>query len=164
VIASDSDLKVTVIGDLEAEITRVFDAPRDLLYRTMMDPALIPQWWGPRRFKTVVDKMDVRVGGKWRIGNIADDGGEHWFNGEYREIVPGEKVVQTFEYEPIAGHISVETMTLEDLGDGRTRVRIRDRFQSKEDRDGMLQSGMEGGLRETYERLDEVLAKRKGAS
>jgi uncharacterized protein YndB with AHSA1/START domain len=163
VTGAKNELKVTRISDREAELTRVFDAPRDLVFQTMMDPALIPQWWGPRRYKTVVDKMDPRVGGTWRFGNIADDGGEHWFRGEYREIVPNERVVQTFEYEPFAGHVSVDTMTLEDLGQGRTLVRVRSVFATKEDADGMIQSGMESGARETYERLDEVLAARVGS-
>jgi uncharacterized protein YndB with AHSA1/START domain len=161
-VATANTLKVTRISDQEAELTRVFDAPRELVYRTMMDPALIPQWWGPRKYTTAVDKFDARVGGKWRFVNRAADGGEHWFNGEYKEIVPNERVVQTFEYEPLPGHISVDTMTLEDLGDGRTLMRVRSRFASKEDADGMLQSGMEDGARETYERLEEILIARKG--
>ncbi len=158
------ELKVTRLSDREVQITRDLDAPRDLVFKTMMDPKLIPQWWGPRRYTTAVDKMDVRVGGKWRFVNRAADGGEHWFNGEYREIVPPERVVQTFEYEPMAGHISVDTMTLEDIGPGRTRMTVRSVFATKEDCDGMMQSGMESGARETYERLDEILAERQRAA
>lgn len=162
VTTAKNELTVTQISDREAELTRVFDAPRDLVFTTMMDPALVPQWWGPRRYRTVVDKMDVRVGGTWRIGNIADDGGEHWFRGEYKEIVPNERVVQTFEYEPFAGNVSTETMTLEDLGDGRTLVRVRAVYPSKEAADAMLAGGgMEEGARETYDRLAELLATRK---
>ena len=162
--ATQRKLKVTLISDREAELTREFDAPRDLVFETMMDPALIPQWWGPRRYKTVVDKMEPRVGGKWRFGNIADDGGEHWFRGEYREIVPNERVVQTFEYEPFPGE-SVETMTLEDLGNGRTLVRVRAVYPSKEAADAMLaDGGMEEGANETYDRLEELLAQRKRAA
>ena len=162
--ATQRKLKVTLISDREAELTREFDAPRDLVFETMMDPALIPQWWGPRRYKTVVDKMEPRVGGKWRFGNIADDGGEHWFRGEYREIVPNERVVQTFEYEPFPGE-SVETMTLEDLGNGRTLVRVRAVYPSKEAADAMLAGGgMEEGANETYDRLEELLAQRKRAA
>ena len=162
--AATNTLQVKRISDREAELTRIFDAPRELVYRTMMDPALVPQWWGPRRYTTEVDTMDVRVGGKWRFVNRGADGGEHWFNGEYREIVPNEKVVQTFEYEPMAGHISVDTMTLEDLPGGRTLVRVRSAFASKEDADGMLQSGMEEGARETYDRLAEIIAGRLAAT
>ncbi len=160
-VASAKELKTRLVSDREIELTRVFDAPRELVFETMMDPELIPQWWGPRRYTTEVGKMDVRVGGKWRFLNRAADGTEHWFNGEYREIVPNERVVQTFEYEPFAGHIQIETATFEDLGDGTTRLTVRSVFSNKEDRDGFLQSGAEAGARETYERFAELLAKRK---
>jgi uncharacterized protein YndB with AHSA1/START domain len=155
--ASKFDLNVTRVSDTELHLTREFDAPRDLVWKAMTDPALMSRWWGPRRYKTVVDTMDVRPGGKWRMRNIAADGGEHAFRGEYREIVPPERIVMTFEYEPLPGHISVETMTLTER-DGRTLLSVRDQFSSKEDLDGMVNSGMESGARETYERLDELLA------
>lgn len=158
--ASANKLKVRLISDREAELTRIFDAPRELVFRTMMDAALVPQWWGPRKYTTIVDTMDVRVGGRWRFGNVAADGGEHWFRGEYREIVPNERVVQTFEYEPFPG-ASVETMTLEDLGDGRTLVRVHAVYPSKEAADAMLQSGMEEGANETYDRLEELLGRQR---
>jgi uncharacterized protein YndB with AHSA1/START domain len=161
VIASDNKFKVTLPSDRELEMTRTLDAPRELVFKTMLDPDLIPRWWGPRRYSTIVDKMDVRVGGKWRYANRAADGTEFWFNGEYREIVPPERVVQTFEFEPMAGHISVDTLTLEDIGEGRTRVRVRSVFASKEDRDAVLSSGMESGANETYDRLAEILAERQ---
>ncbi len=168
-VVSDSELKVRIVSDREAELSRVFDAPRELVFRAMMDPALITQWWGPRRYRTVVGTMDVRVGGRWRFGNIAADGGEHWFRGEYREIVPNERVVQTFEYEPLAGHVSVETMTLEDLGDGRTLMRVLTVFATAEDAramagegpwtpEGLAASDMAQGAAETYDRLAEILA------
>ena len=155
--ASKHEMKVTVLSDTEIQITREFDASRDIVFKAMTDPTLLSRWLGPRRYKTVVDAMDVRVGGKWRMRNIAADGGEHAFRGEFRDVVPSERLVWTFEYEPVAGHISVETMTLTER-DGRTLLTVRDVFASKEDRDGMLQSGMEEGARETYERLDELLA------
>ena len=158
--ASKFDLNVTRVSDTELHLTREFDAPRDLVFKAMTDPALMSRWWGPRQYKTVVDTMDVRPGGKWRMRNIAADGGEHAFRGEYREIVPPERIVQTFEYEPLPGHISVETMTLTER-DGRTLLTVRDQFASKEDLDGMVNSGMESGARETYERLDELLAELK---
>ncbi len=158
--ASRHDMKVTVLSDTELQITREFDAPRDLVFKAMTDPKLVARWWGPRRYKTIVDKMDVRPGGQWRMRNIAADGGEHAFRGEYREVTPPERVVWTFEYEPLPGHISVETMTLTER-DGRTQLVVHDQFASKEDRDGMIQSGMEAGARETYDRLDEILAELK---
>ena len=158
---ASSTTKITLPSDLEILVTREFDAPRDVVYKTMTDPKLIPQWWGPRSDKTTVDKMEVRPGGKWRFVATQPDGTTYAFRGEYREIIPGEKIVQTFEFEPMAGHISVETGTLTYLPGGRTLFTTRSVFTSKEDRDGMIESGMESGLRETYERLDEVLANLK---
>jgi len=157
---SKSDLVVTRVSDTELRLTREFDAPRELVFKALTDPTLLSRWWGPRRYRTVVDQMDVRPGGKWRMRNIGTDGDEHAFRGEFREVVPPERVVWTFEYEPMAGHISVETMTLTER-DGRTLLTARDQFASKEDLEGMVNSGMESGARESYERLDEVIAELK---
>jgi len=161
--ASKYEMTITVLSDTEIQITREFDAPREIVFKAMTDPALLAKWWGPRRYKTVVDQLDVRPGGKWRMRNVGADGGEHAFRGEFREVTPPERIVWTFEYEPVAGHISVETMTLTER-EGRTLLVAHDRFASKEDRDGMLQSGMESGARETYERLDEVLRELRSAA
>ena len=155
---ASSTTKVTLPSDKEILITREFDAPRDVVYKAMTDRTLIPRWWGPRTTTTTVDKMEVRAGGKWRFISRDADGSESAFRGEYRELIPGEKIVQTFEWEPMAGHISTETATLSDLDGGRTLLTTRSVFGSKEERDGMVQSGMESGLRETYDRFDEVLA------
>ena len=155
--ASKFDLNVTRVSDTELRLTREFDAPRELVFKAMTDPALLSRWWGPRRYRTVVDELDARPGGKWRMRNIGADGDEHAFRGEFREVVPSERVVWTFEYVPLPGHISVETMTLTER-EGRTLLVVRDQFSSKEDLDGMVNSGMESGARESYERLDEVLA------
>src|SRR5437764_2678875 len=95
--ASSTTTKVTLPSDLEILITREFDAPRDVVYKAMTDRNLIPRWWGPRRMTTVVDKMDVRPGGSWRFVAREADGKESGFRGQYREIVPGEKIVETFE-------------------------------------------------------------------
>ncbi|HEX9494134.1 MAG TPA: SRPBCC family protein [Candidatus Limnocylindria bacterium] len=157
---SKSDLTITRVTDTELLITREFDAPRDLVFKAMTDPALVARWWGPRKYRTVVDTMDARPGGKWRMRNIGADGGEHAFRGEFRELVPPERIVWTFEYEPLPGHISVETMTLTER-DGRTLLTVHDVFSSKEDLEGMVNSGMESGARESYERLDEILAELK---
>jgi uncharacterized protein YndB with AHSA1/START domain len=158
--ASKSDLKVTVISDTEVQLTREFAAPRELVFRALIEPELFARWWGPRRYTTIIDKMDVRPGGGWRVRNVAADGGSHAFRGEFREITPPERLVWTFEYEPAPGHISIETMTLTER-DGRTLITVLDQFSSKEDRDAMLNSGMESGAAESYERLDEVLAELK---
>jgi uncharacterized protein YndB with AHSA1/START domain len=144
-------------GDREIVLTRVFAAPRALVFRAMTDPALIPRWWGPRRYSTRVDQMDVRPGGKWRFINRAADGTEFAFRGEYREIVAPARIVQTFEWEEMPGHVSVETATLEEH-DGKTTLTIRSLYDSPEERAGVLQSGMQEGAIETHDRLAEIVA------
>jgi uncharacterized protein YndB with AHSA1/START domain len=150
---------ITTPTDREIRIERVFDAPRDKVFATYTNPDLIPEWWGPRETTTIVDEMDVRTGGRWRFVSRTSDGSETAFRGAYREVTPPERIVQTFEWEPMAGHVSVETATFEDLGDG-TKVTTVSLFHTTEERDGFLASGMERGLNETYSRLDEVLAGR----
>ncbi len=161
-MAANADtMTLTLPSDREIELTRVFDAPRELVFKVMFDRELIPRWWGPRRYTTEVDVLEFRPGGRWRFLNRGADGTEHAFRGEFREIVPPERVVWTFEYEPAPGHVSVETMTLDDLGEGRTRLRARALYASREDRDAMAATGMESGARETYDRLAELLAERQ---
>ena len=150
--------KVTTPTDREIHIERVFDAPRDQVFSVYTDPELIPEWWGPRDATTVVDQMDVRNGGSWRFVMRSSDGSESGFRGTYREVTPPERIVQTFEWEGMPGHVSVETATFEDLGDS-TKVTTVSLFHTPEERDGMLASGMEAGLNETYARLDELLAR-----
>jgi uncharacterized protein YndB with AHSA1/START domain len=149
---------VTTPTDREIHIERVFDAPRDRVFAAFTDPKLIPEWWGPRDTTTVVDQMDVRPGGSWRFVMRNADGSESGFRGTYREVTPPERIVQTFEWEPMPGHVSVETATFEDLGE-RTKVTTTSLFHTTEERDGMLESGMERGMNETYARLDELLAR-----
>jgi uncharacterized protein YndB with AHSA1/START domain len=150
--------KVSAQGDREIVTERVFNAARERVFQAYTDPELIPQWWGRRQDTTTVDKMDFRVGGDWRFVTDAPDG-SNAFRGTYRVIEPPEKIEQTFEWEGMPGHVLVETATFEDLGDGQTKVSTRSLFHTTEERDGMLQSGMEVGMNETYERLDELLAK-----
>jgi uncharacterized protein YndB with AHSA1/START domain len=154
-----STMTVTKRGDREIFMTREFDAPRELVFKAITDPKLIPNWWGPRKYTTIVDRMDVRPGGAWRFINRGPDG-EHGFKGQYREIVPPERIVQTFEWEGLPGHVSVETLILEEI-DGKTRMTATSVFDTKEDRDGMFESGAESGARETWDRLTEVLAELK---
>jgi len=152
---------ITTPADREIHVERVFAAPRDRVFAVYTDPELIPEWWGPHGTTTIVDRMDVRPGGGWRFVSRDSDGSETAFRGTYREIAPPDRIVQTFEWEGMPGHVSVETATFEDLGD-RTRVRTVALFLTTEDRDGMIASGMEGGLNETYDRLDAVLARLAG--
>ncbi len=137
-------------------ITRVFDAPRKLVFKVLTDPKLLPRWWGPRNLTTKVETMDVRPGGAWRYIQHDPEGHEFAFHGVYREIVPSERLVYTFEYEPMPGHEIIETVTLEDLA-GKTKVTSRDVYQSIEDLEGMVKSGMEFGARESFERFTKLL-------
>jgi uncharacterized protein YndB with AHSA1/START domain len=145
-------------GKQDMVMTRVFDAPRELVFKAHTDPKLIPQWWGPSRFATTVDRMDAKVGGIWRFVQYDADGNEYAFHGVYHEVAAPERLVQTFEFEGMPGHVLLETMTLEEL-EGRTKLTVRSVFQSVEDRDGMLQTDMEEGAAESWDRLAELLAK-----
>lgn len=151
-------VKITFPSDREIVATRIFDAPRDRVFKVFTDPRLVPEWWGPRKYKTDVIKAELKPGGAWRYVQRGEDGKEYTFHGEYREIVPPEKVVSTFEFEGEPGHVVIDTTTLEDLG-GKTRFMQRSRFQTAKDRDQMLKEDMEAGMRESYERLDELLTK-----
>jgi len=148
---------ITTRGDREIRIERIFNAPRERVWQAMTDPKLVAQWWG-RGNKLVVERMEVERGGHWRFVEHAPDG-VHGFEGRFSEVTPPERVVQTFEWDGMPGHVALETATLEDLGDGRTRLVNTSLFMTAEDRDGMLQSGMEGGLNESYAALDRLLAK-----
>ncbi len=148
-------------GKQEMTITREFDAPRELVFRAITDPELLPQWWGPRYLSTKIDKMDVRSGGQWRYIQRDEQGNEYGFHGVYHEVLAPERIIDTFEFEglPETGHVALETMMLEALPGGRTRLTTQSVFQSLADRDGALQSGMESGINETYDRLEELLEK-----
>lgn len=143
-------------GRQDIVIKHVFDAPLDVVFKAYTDPSLVPNWWGPRRYETIVDKMDVRPGGQWRFINRDDKGNEFGFKGVYHDIVAPDRIVQTFEFEGVPGQVALDTLILEEV-DGKTRATATSVFQSLEDRDGMVQSGMEGGTRETYDRLDELV-------
>jgi uncharacterized protein YndB with AHSA1/START domain len=149
---------VTTPSDREIKIERIFDAPRERVWRAMTDPAEVAKWWG-RGHELVIERMEVKRGGHWRFVERAADG-THGFEGRYREVTPPSRVVQTFEWDGMPGHVAVETVTLEDLGDGRTRVVTTSLFHTVEERDGMLKSGMETGMNESYAALDRLLAAR----
>ena len=149
-------------SDLEIVMTRVFDAPRALVFEAYTDPRHVPHWWGLRGNTTIVDKMDVRPGGQWRYIQRAPDGTEYAFNGEYREVAPPERLVSTFEFEGMPGHIAVDAAQFDER-DGKTTLTVTSTFTTKEERDGMLQSGMEGGANETWDRLAELLAQLQAA-
>jgi uncharacterized protein YndB with AHSA1/START domain len=135
---------------------RDFDAPRELVFKAYTDPTLIPRWWGPKSVTTVVDRMEARKGGIWRYVQRDADGNEFAFYGVYHAVVAPDRIVSTFEFEGMPGHVLLSTLTLEEI-DGKTRVTESSVFQSVEDRDGMLQSGMEGGASESWDRFEALL-------
>lgn len=147
---------VAAPGMHEILLLREFNAPRELVFKAFTDPALIPQWWGPRYLTTTVDQMDVKKGGLWRYIQRDGDGNEFAFSGVYHEIVAPERLVFTFEFEGMPGHILLETVTLEEH-EGKTTVKDSSVFQTIEDRDGMLQSGMESGATDSWDRFEELL-------
>ncbi len=147
---------VTLPTDREIRAERIFDAARDRVWRAFTDPAELAQWWG-RGHRVTIERMEVQRGGHWRYIEHAPDG-DYGFEGRYREVTPPERLVQTFEWDGMPGYVSVTTTTLEDLGDGRTRVTTVAQFFTPEERDGMLNGGMEQGMNESYAALDRVLA------
>ena len=140
-------------------ITREFDAPLEKVFRAHTDPELVKQWLGPRRLQMDIDHYDCRTGGSYRYVHSGDDGVEHWFHGSFHEVRPNDVIVQTFTYEPFPDQVALERCEFEDLGGGRTRLTATSLVDSFEARDGFVASGMEYGVREGYERLDELLAR-----
>jgi uncharacterized protein YndB with AHSA1/START domain len=153
--------EIAMQGDREIRVERIFDAPRDRVFAAYTDPELIPQWWGPRSVTTIVEEMDATTGGIWRFVMRNEDGSETVFRGVFREVTAPERIVQTFEWDGMPGHVSVDSATFEDLGD-RTRIVTASIFHTPEERDGMVDAGMEHGMNETYARLDELLAGQAG--
>jgi len=143
-------------GSHEVVLTREFNAPRDLVFKAFTDPALVPQWWGPHEVTTIVDQMDVKHGGVWRYVQRDAQGNEYAFRGVYHDVTAPERLVYTFEFEPMPGHILLETVTFEEQ-DGKTRMIDHSVFQSVADRDGMISMGMEGGAAESWDRLEALL-------
>jgi uncharacterized protein YndB with AHSA1/START domain len=141
----------------EVQLSRLFDAPRELVFRAFTDPESIAKWWGPRDLATIVDKLDLRPGGEWRFINVAPDETRHGFHGFYHEVTPAERLVYTFEYEGVPGHVLLETVTFTDV-DGKTLVTDQCVYQSIEDRDGMVAAGMQSGAEQSMDRLAEFLA------
>jgi uncharacterized protein YndB with AHSA1/START domain len=139
------------------DITREFDAPLELVRRAWTDPDLVKQWLGPRKYEMVIERWEPRAGGAYRYIHRDEAGNEFGFHGVFHSSDP-DNMVQTFEFEGVPGHVSLDKLALEDIGGGRTRARIHSVYQSLEDRDGMVQSGMGDGVNEGFERLDELLA------
>jgi uncharacterized protein YndB with AHSA1/START domain len=147
-------------GSFEIVMKRVFDAPRELLFKAYTDPKLFAQWWGPREYSNRIDKFEARRGGEWRVVQSNSSGHEFAFHGVHHDVVAPERIVATFEFEGVPGHVLMQTATFEALGD-KTRVVQQAVFQSVADRDGMIASGMQKGSDDSMDRLAELLEKMK---
>jgi uncharacterized protein YndB with AHSA1/START domain len=144
-------------GKQDVWISKTFNAPRELVFKVSTDAKHLPNWWGPRFLTTVVERLELKKGGIWRILQTEPGGFVHSFNGVYHSVTAPEKLIYTFEYEPEAGHVVLQTDTFEER-DGKTTVTTHAVFSSVADRDGMINSGMEFGVAEGVERFEEILA------
>lgn len=139
------------------DMEREFDAPAELVHRAYLEPELVKQWLGPRKYEMVIDRWDARDGGSYRYVH-RDGENEHGFRGVFHSMAM-DNMVQTFEYEGYPGRVSLDTQVVEDLGGGRSRVRTHSVFMSVADRDAMVENGMGEGVEDGYNRLDELLAR-----
>ena len=160
-LTSGRSATLTLPTDEQILITREFDAPRHLVYRAMTEPELVKRWWHAKRGRVIVVEIDLRVGGKWRSVMVTDDGMEVGFHGEYREIVPDERIVTTEVYEGLPEGVSEEdagtlnTTTFAET-DGRTTLTLLIQATSKVSRDAIIESGMESGLQDALDLLEET--------
>jgi uncharacterized protein YndB with AHSA1/START domain len=154
-VTGSGTAKVTLPADDQILITREFDAPRHLVYKAWTTPELVKRWWSGQRGEVTSIDIDLRVGGTWRYVMMANEGFEVAFHGEYREIVPNERIVSTEVYEGMPDGEAVDTLTLTEV-DGRTVLTVLVQHTSKEHRDAHIDSGMEGGLQEAMDLLEQV--------
>ena len=140
------------------DIEREFDAPRDLVFKAWTDPALLVQWLGPRKYKMTIDEYEPRDGGRWRYVHSDDEGNSFGFHGVFHGDQTPDGMLQTFEFEGWPGHVSLESLVFEER-DGKTVVRNHSVYQSIEARDAMVESGMESGMNDGFDRLDDLLAR-----
>jgi uncharacterized protein YndB with AHSA1/START domain len=167
-ITKHKSIITTDPGQLTIFISREFDAPPEVVFKAFIDPKLYVQWIGPRGLSTTIQKFEAKNGGSWRFTQKDSNGNEFAFHGVFHEVTAPKlsagltgRIIQTFEFEglPETGHVILDTTKFESLPIDRTRMLSQSVFQSVEDRDGMLESGMEQGVDEGYERLDELLEK-----
>jgi uncharacterized protein YndB with AHSA1/START domain len=157
-VTSSGTATVTLPTDTQILITREFDAPKHLVYRAWTTPELVKRWWHANRGEVTLAEIDLRVGGRWRYVSRSDDGLEVAFHGEYREIAPNERLVSTEVYEGIPDaeeHAALDTLTLTE-SDGRTTLRVLVEHPTKEGRDAHINSGMEAGMQDAMNLLEEV--------
>jgi uncharacterized protein YndB with AHSA1/START domain len=155
-VAGSKKAEVTLPTDERILITREFDAPRHLVYRAWTEPELVERWWSGERGEVTSAEIDLRVGGAWRCVMVLDDGSEAAFRGEYREVVPNERIVSTEVYEGASGAHALNTVTFEER-EGRTTLTVLVEHASKEARDAHLASGMETGMQEGMDLLEGVV-------
>jgi uncharacterized protein YndB with AHSA1/START domain len=159
--ATKNETLITVEpGKQEIIVSREFEAPVELLFRAFTDPAHVVNWLGPRSLTMKIETWDARPGGSWRYVSTDPEGNAYGFHGVFHDVTPNDRVIQTFEFEglPEPGHVALETARFEALPGGRSRLVTLSVFQTVEDRDGMAESGMEFGVRDSHSRLDEFLA------
>ncbi len=155
-VASSGTAKVTLPADEQILITREFNAPKHLVYRAYTTPELVKRWWSGQRGEVTLAEIDLRVGGSWRFVMVTPDGMEVGFHGEYREIVADERLVATEVYEGApGGEAGLNTLTFTEK-DGRTTLSLLCEYPSKEVRDMVIDSGMEGGMQEAMDALEQV--------
>jgi uncharacterized protein YndB with AHSA1/START domain len=154
-MASSATATVTLPADEQILITREFDAPRELVFKAWTTPELVRRWWHANRGEMTIAEIDLRVGGRWRYVMVAEGGFEVAFHGEYREVVPNERLVATEVYEARPGAEALDTTTFEATGD-RTVVTILVQHSRKEHRDAHIDSGMEDGLQDALDLLEGV--------
>jgi uncharacterized protein YndB with AHSA1/START domain len=160
-LTSESRAKVTLPTDEQILIEREFDAPRHLVYRAYTTPELVKRWWPAKRGEATLIDIDLRVGGRWRYVMVTPDGTEVGFHGEYQEVVPDERLVSTDVYEGLPEGVSEDdaatlNTTMFADANGRTILSIRIQAKSKVSRDAIIESGMEGGLQDALELLEQV--------
>ena len=148
-------------GKQDVIIVREFDAPRELVFKAFTDPKLMVKWLGPRDLKMRIEKFEAKSGGSWRYIHTDPNGNDYGFHGVVHDVTAPERIIQTFEFEglPESGHVALETAKFEALPGDRTRLTTQSVFQSVQDRDGMVQSGMERGVLDSHARLDELFEK-----
>ncbi len=152
-----NETEITVDSDIPlVRIIRKFDAPPEKVFEAHTDPELVVQWLGPRRYEMRMDHYDCRTGGSYRYVHIGD-GNEFGFYGCFHEVRPSERIIQTFTFEGQPDDVALERLVLEGLGNGRTRLKATSLVDSFEGRDAFVASGMADGVRESYERMDELL-------
>jgi len=154
-VTSSGTAKVTLPTDEQILITREFDAPRHLVYRAYTTPELVRRWWSGLRGEMTLAEIDLRVGGMWRYVMVAHGGFEVAFHGEFHEIVPNERIVSTEVYEGMPDASALDTLTLTEV-DGRTTLSLLVQHSCREHRDAHINSGMEGGMQEGMDLLEQV--------